>query len=96
MTPKHFLLQFKSSVKFLFKLSFKSRRKPRPPPTPTTGVILPDPQDGTRSLEEKEYTFSVDLEPKMWQEILSYCEVIDIIHVGMVHQSAYRIMLAQY
>ena len=94
MVSGSFLLKFKTNLEAIMKLAFRSKRKPRRsqarrPTSPITNFILPDSSvhDVTHSLgEEKpeEYTVVVDLDLDVWREILAFCEVIDIIHIGMV------------
>jgi hypothetical protein len=89
MAPGSFLLKFKANLEVIIKLaSGRRKRRNSRPPSQTISFILPDSsvQDVTHSLgEEMEYTFVVDLDRDVWREILSLCEVIDIIHIGMVH-----------
>lgn len=82
MSPKSLFFQF------LIRISFRSRRKPRPP-SPTTSLTLVDSsvQYKAHSLSEKECTIAVDFDPDLWRNILSYCEVVDIIRIGMVYLS---------
>lgn len=91
MAPKPFFLQFKP-LSVLIKFSFRLKRKRSPP---TTSIILSDSsaQDVSRPSSEKVYSgLVVDFNPDMWLEILSYCEVIDIVHVSMVLPSHYIIV----
>ena len=93
MAPGSFLLKFKANLEVIIKLALKSKRKPRArrsrPPSPTS-FILADSSESVQPVQDvthkKEYTFVIDFDSDLdlWREILSFCEVIDIIHIGMV------------
>ena len=96
MAPGRFLLNFKANLEVIIKLAFKSKRKPRArrsrPPSPTSFILadssesIPKSVQPVQDVTHKEYTFVIDFDSDLdlWREILSFCEVIDIIHIGMV------------